>query len=84
MQARELGKTLIVIGVIIVLVVGLLGGAYALGFGFPTQQQTVAGLLAAHTAGDPVETLLGGGDGQGHRQGDGQDPAADLVQHSTA
>ena len=49
------GKMLIVIGVILVLVAGLLGGAYALGFGFPTQQQTVAALLAAHTAGDPVE-----------------------------
>jgi hypothetical protein len=49
------GKTLIVVGVLLVLVLGLLGGAYALGFGFPTQQQTVSGLLGAHTDGNPVE-----------------------------
>jgi len=49
------GKTLIVLAVVIVLIVGLLGGAYALGFGFPTQEQTVSRLLAAHTTGDPVQ-----------------------------
>jgi Tfp pilus assembly protein PilF len=49
------GKTFLVLGIVLVLLVGLLGGAYALGFGFPTQTQTVSGLLAAHTAGDPVE-----------------------------
>ena len=54
-SAASSAKTFIVIGVMLVLVVGLLGGAYALGFGFPTQQQTVSGLLAAHTAGDPVD-----------------------------
>jgi tetratricopeptide (TPR) repeat protein len=48
------GKTLIVLGILVVLAVGLLGGAYALGFGFPTQEQTVSGLLGAHTTGDPV------------------------------
>jgi Tfp pilus assembly protein PilF len=51
-----IGRTLAVLGVILVLVVGLLGGAYALGFGFPTQEQTVSKLLAAHTVGDPVDS----------------------------
>ena len=50
-----IGKTLIVLGVIVVLLAGLLGGAYALGFGFPTQEQTVSKLLVAHGAGDSVE-----------------------------
>jgi Tfp pilus assembly protein PilF len=48
------GKTIVVLVVVFVLIAGLLGGAYALGFGFPTQTQTVSKLLAAHTAGDPV------------------------------
>jgi hypothetical protein len=55
-KRRSVLKTIVVVGVMLVLVVGLLGGAYALGFGFPTQQQTVSRLLAAQAAGDPVES----------------------------
>jgi Tfp pilus assembly protein PilF len=55
-KRRSVVKTIVVVGVMLVLVVGLLGGAYALGFGFPTQQQTVSRLLAAQAAGDPVES----------------------------
>ena len=50
-----IGKKLVVFGVLLVLLVGLLGGAYALGFGFPTQKQTVSGLLGAHANGDEVD-----------------------------
>lgn len=50
-----IGKTLIVFGVMFVLLAGLLGGAYALGFGFPTQKQTVSRLLGAYGEGDDVE-----------------------------
>ncbi len=55
-KRRSVVKTIVVIAVLVVLAAALLGGAYALGFGFPTQQQTVSRLLAAQAAGDPVES----------------------------
>ena len=48
-------KGLVVFAVILLLLAGLMGGAYALGFGFPTQTQTVTKLLVAQAAGDPVQ-----------------------------
>ena len=54
-KKKGIGKTLVVFGVMVVLVAGLLGGGYALGFGFPTQKQTVSKLLAAHADGNQVE-----------------------------
>lgn len=49
-------RVLITFAVILMLVVGALGGAYAMGVGFPTQKQTVAGLLQAHLSGGAVES----------------------------
>jgi Tfp pilus assembly protein PilF len=48
-------RAAIIVGVIVLLVVGLLGGAYALGLGWPTQQQTATGLLLAHQTGGAVD-----------------------------
>jgi tetratricopeptide (TPR) repeat protein len=47
-------RAAIVVVVLVVLVAALLGGAYALGLGWPTQQQTTTGLLTAHQTGGSV------------------------------
>lgn len=40
---------------IVIVVLGVMGGAYATGLGYPTQRMTVNGLLEAHAEGQPVE-----------------------------
>lgn len=52
---RSPWKSIAVVAVIVVAVVALFGGAYAFGFGWPTQQQSTAGMLVAHKDGKPVE-----------------------------
>ncbi len=46
----------IIVAVLVVVLAAVLGGAYYYGFGFPTQQQTVSGLLEAHGAGESVDS----------------------------
>lgn len=52
--AAAIRITAIVLGAVI-LVSGALGGAYAAGLGWPTQEQTVGGLLSAYRTGGSVD-----------------------------
>ena len=47
-------KLIAIIAGCIVAVVALVGAAYGFGFGWPTQQQSVVGMLVAHRDGKPV------------------------------
>jgi tetratricopeptide (TPR) repeat protein len=51
-----LWRTIGVIALIVALVVGGLGAAYQMGFGWPTQSQVVGGVLSAYQTGSPVES----------------------------
>ncbi|MBN2840741.1 MAG: tetratricopeptide repeat protein [Coriobacteriia bacterium] len=53
-EAKPLWVTLLVWGAVVVLVAGLLIGAYVMGYGYPTQQMTVNGVLGAYSAGEDV------------------------------
>jgi len=48
-------RTVIVVSVLVLLAGGALAGAFYLGYGWPTQTQTVRGMLDARTQGEPVE-----------------------------
>lgn len=49
-------RALIIVAVAALLVGALVGGGYALGFGWPTQKATVSGMLTAHGTGGPTES----------------------------
>lgn len=53
-ETRPLWATLVVWGAVVVVVAGLLVGAYLMGYGYPTQQMTVNGVLGAYSAGEDV------------------------------
>jgi tetratricopeptide (TPR) repeat protein len=48
-------RNVIVAAVVVLVVIGALFGAYQLGYGWPTQTQTVGGMLSAFEQGDPVD-----------------------------
>lgn len=54
LEAKPLWVSLLVWGAVVVLVVGLLVGAYVMGYGYPTQQMSVHGVLGAYSAGEDV------------------------------
>ncbi len=54
-QAGAGVKALIFVSVAALLIGALIGGGYALGFGWPTQKAMVAGMLEAHGTGGPIE-----------------------------
>jgi len=53
---RSPWKTVLLVVALIVVVGVVLGGGYALGFGWPTQQQSASGMLVAHKDGEPVDS----------------------------
>ncbi len=55
-EARPLWLTLLVWGAVVVVIVGLVVGAYLMGYGYPTQQMTVNGVLGAYSAGEDVSS----------------------------
>lgn len=57
-------RVLIVVAVAALLLGALLGGGYALGFGWPTARSTVGGLLTAYGSGTEVEKYWVAGSGQ--------------------
>ncbi len=52
---RSPWKTVIAAGAIVLALGAILGGAYTLGLGWPTQQQSASGMLGAHKDGEPVD-----------------------------
>lgn len=53
-EAKPLWVSLLVWGAVAVLVAGVLIGAYVMGYGYPTQQMSVNGVLGAYSAGEDV------------------------------
>lgn len=53
-ESKPLWVSLLVWGAVVVVVAGLLIGAYLMGYGYPTQQMTVNGVLGAYSAGEDV------------------------------
>lgn len=49
-------RTVAIVVVAVVVVVGALVGAYEMGYGWPTQTQTVGGMLSAFQSGTPVDS----------------------------
>lgn len=49
-------KPVAVVAAVIVAIVAVIGGAYWFGLGWPTQQQSTAGMLVAHRDGEKVDT----------------------------
>ncbi len=50
-------KALVFVAVFALLVGALVGGGYAMGFGWPTQRSTVSGMLDAHASGGAIESF---------------------------
>ncbi len=48
-------KTVAVFVAAVIVVAAILGGGYAFGFGWPTQEQSSSGMLSAHKDGEPVD-----------------------------
>ena len=57
-------RILVIVAIVALLVGGVLGGGYALGFGWPTARSTVGGMLTAYGSGVPVEKYWVAGSGQ--------------------
>ncbi|MHB1017495.1 MAG: tetratricopeptide repeat protein [Coriobacteriia bacterium] len=55
-ETKPLWISLLVWGAVVVLVAGLLVGAYVMGYGYPTQQMSVNGVLGAYSAGEDVSS----------------------------
>ncbi|MDO8880022.1 MAG: tetratricopeptide repeat protein [Coriobacteriia bacterium] len=55
-QARPLWLTLVTWGSVVVVIAGILVGAYLYGVGYPTQQMTVLGMMEAYGAGEAVDS----------------------------
>jgi tetratricopeptide (TPR) repeat protein len=54
-SGRGFSKRLVTIVIGIVVVIAVLGAAYAMGFGWPTQEATVNGMFVAYSKGEPVD-----------------------------